>query len=518
MDVLVSRLNALGAENAARHGKVAPASGKSLPKRSGTCSPPVVLTKADLEKLRCHADLPPVGDIPRDHRLGANTGSQASLQPSKSRRARSTGSNAGNPFAPKEPRACSATPEPRERPPRPPRLSRGPHPGGKGAEHGGRGAALRAAGTQSTSGELGRPPVRRDANKVMEVISDMKGGSRGQVGSLSFELCGVDPRRGAAASNAGGASSSSAAALVETMASPSQGLMSVVGTMPSGGGSVAGGLGIMGQPLVYGSSVLTVATFEDQADDDGDREPIYLPWSDDEEENAKETCSDTEFDYREFRYRMPGKEIPESSAPQPARGRSTSRRPRPERKEEEGRLSDIDIDSPWSRQVPRQAWGPGSEIEESPETGETEMDGELLRICKALSQFYGLPDKDCKTNFNVMYGNCCAVDDEAWCQRTRNVGVAKEPPHLWIRGGRVYDFYGDRGTIEEVENDLLVREVEDIENCRLRRKEQGLMPYPFVPIPLRHEPGMDPEARSELRRQQEKAQGDEPKGRRPPSK
>jgi hypothetical protein len=52
----------------------------------------------------------------------------------------------------------------------------------------------------------------------------------------------------------------------------------------------------------------------------------------------------------------------------------------------------------------------------------------------------------------------------------------------------------------------------------LRRKEQGLMPYPFVPIPLRHEPGMDAEARSELRRQQEKAQGDETRTRRPPSK
>lgn len=506
-------------------------------KRSRTCSPPVILTKADLERLRGHADLPPLGDASRDHRRGANSGSQAVLQPSRSRRARSTDSSAAkNPFAPKEPRACSATPEPRERPPRPPRVSRGPHPSGNAPQHDGpgRSAALRAAGTQMTSGEQGRPSIKRDGNKVKEGIPDIKtvGGSRGQIakiGPLRFELCGVDPRRGGASSNAGGVSSSlaimpsssSAAAPSaahggmearwDVNASPSQALLNAVNNMQIECGGDAGGLGIVG---VGGGSLLTVATFEDQADDEGEREPIYLPWSDDEDhDNGQEAVSDTEFDYREFRYRMPGKAIPETGAEKPTKGRAASRRPRAERKEEDYE-SDHDIKSPWTRKVARQAWGPGTEVEESPERSDSEMDAEMLRVCKAVSQFYGLPDKDCKSNFNVMYGNCCAVDVEAWEQRTRHNEEAKEPPYLWLRGGRVYDFQGDRGTVDEVENDLLVCEDLNDENCRLRRREAGLMPYPFVPIPLRHEPGMDPEARSELRRQQEKAQGDEARGRR----
>ncbi|CAE8712976.1 unnamed protein product, partial [Polarella glacialis] len=61
----------------------------------------------------------------------------------------------------------------------------------------------------------------------------------------------------------------------------------------------------------------------------------------------------------------------------------------------------------------------------------------------------------------------------------------EEPPMLWIRGGRVYDFHGDRGTVAEFEHDFMTREVEDDAVCRLRRREQGLMPFPFVALPLK---------------------------------
>lgn len=535
MDVLVSRLNALGAENALRQcgaGKMVPSVGKGPSKRSGTCSPPVVLTKADLEKLRCHADLPPVADAPRDCRLGAGgvTGSQAALQPKRIGRARSTGSNVG-PFAQKEPRACSATPEPRERPPRPPRLSRN----SQGAAQG---AALRAAGAQTTSGEPGRHALKRDGSNAVNVKHGEKGklgqGSLGHgdgrgdgkglgqpppIGPFSFELCGVDPRRGAAAGGAPSSSSAAApgASLDVRRESPTQALLNAVDGPPQG-------LSIMGQPMVNGSG-LTIATFEDPTEDEGDREPIYLPWSESEDEGLQ-TVSDTEWDYREYRYRMPGKEVPDAAVLQPNRGRSVPRRPRPERKEEEDKGNSSDLDSPWTRRrIVSTAWGLGTEREDSPPGDvDGDMDPEMLRVCKAVAQFYGLPDQELKTNFNVLYGNCLSVDDEAWGQRARSGDQPMEVPYLWIRGGRVYDFHGDRGTVDEVENDFLVRQIDYDENCRLRRKEQGLMPYPFVPIPLRHEPGMDPEQRSELRRQQEKAQGEdqprEPRGRAPrlPSK
>lgn len=45
----------------------------------------------------------------------------------------------------------------------------------------------------------------------------------------------------------------------------------------------------------------------------------------------------------------------------------------------------------------------------------------------------------------------------------------EEPPMFWLRGNRVYDFHGDRGSVVEFESDLLTREVEDDAVCRSRR-------------------------------------------------
>ena len=52
------------------------------------------------------------------------------------------------------------------------------------------------------------------------------------------------------------------------------------------------------------------------------------------------------------------------------------------------------------------------------------------------------------------------VTQEAWKVKERPSQL-DEPPMFWLRGGRVYDFHGDRGTVSEFENDLLIREVED---------------------------------------------------------
>ena len=44
---------------------------------------------------------------------------------------------------------------------------------------------------------------------------------------------------------------------------------------------------------------------------------------------------------------------------------------------------------------------------------------------------------------------------------------------FWLRGNRVNDFHGDRGTVADFEADLLTREVEDDATCRSRRQSLG---------------------------------------------
>ena len=61
------------------------------------------------------------------------------------------------------------------------------------------------------------------------------------------------------------------------------------------------------------------------------------------------------------------------------------------------------------------------------------------------------------------------VTEEAWKLKERESPL-EEPPMFWLRGNRVYDFHGDRGTVAEFESDLLSREVEDDAACRSRRQ------------------------------------------------
>lgn len=113
-------------------------------------------------------------------------------------------------------------------------------------------------------------------------------------------------------------------------------------------------------------------------------------------------------------------------------------------------------------------------------------DEELLhRVADVLVQFYRLPGgRDHAIRFRNNIVNVVVVEESAWARRKR-VSQLEEPPMLWVRGGRVYDFHGDRGTVEEFEHDLLTRQVEDDPVCRQRRQRQGLLPYPFVALPMR---------------------------------
>lgn len=65
------------------------------------------------------------------------------------------------------------------------------------------------------------------------------------------------------------------------------------------------------------------------------------------------------------------------------------------------------------------------------------------------------------------------MTEEAW-QLKKRQSPLDEPPVFWLRGNRVYDFHGDRGTVAEFEADLLMRQVEDDAACRSRRQTPGV--------------------------------------------
>jgi len=110
---------------------------------------------------------------------------------------------------------------------------------------------------------------------------------------------------------------------------------------------------------------------------------------------------------------------------------------------------------------------------------------QLDQVAQVLVQFYGLPGgPEVAIKPRGSMANMVAVEESAWSKRKRESQL-EEPPVMFVRGGRVYDFHGDRGTLAEFEHDLLTRQVEDDTVCRTRRLEQGLMPFPFKALPLK---------------------------------
>mmetsp|Transcript_76894 Transcript_76894/g.135465 ORF Transcript_76894/g.135465 Transcript_76894/m.135465 type:complete len:519 (-) Transcript_76894:57-1613(-) len=227
----------------------------------------------------------------------------------------------------------------------------------------------------------------------------------------------------------------------------------------------------------------------------------------DGEDDPDASLNDSEaehFHYRRYRY----KELEKvRKAPPEQVKRSRPRRPAPRAG---GHMpSDEERDmSPWleriSANVPalHQPSRPRSRImaDDSDSGGSTPRcederpDEDLLRrVGDVLVQFYGLKGdrEECvRTKHSIGIVNLVFITEAAWANRKRE-SQFEEPPMMWIRGGRVYDFHGDRGTIAEFEHDLLTRQVEDDAVCRLRRREQGLMPFPFVAIPLKEKNAED---------------------------
>jgi len=71
------------------------------------------------------------------------------------------------------------------------------------------------------------------------------------------------------------------------------------------------------------------------------------------------------------------------------------------------------------------------------------------------------------------------------------------PKILWIRGGRVYDYFGDLGLVEE-----FIKEDTPWQTLRSKRRDLGYLPFPFLPIPIseRNDDGMVMKYKDELNR------------------
>lgn len=96
-----------------------------------------------------------------------------------------------------------------------------------------------------------------------------------------------------------------------------------------------------------------------------------------------------------------------------------------------------------------------------------------------LARYYILPG-GWKEGVEVS-NNRVTVRQDAWIAKERDSKLS-EPPTLWVRGGRVYDYKGDLGTVQEFEEDHESPEKEeDTTAARARRREQGMPPFPFVP-------------------------------------
>ena len=208
--------------------------------------------------------------------------------------------------------------------------------------------------------------------------------------------------------------------------------------------------------------------------------------------------SEVDFDYRQYRYR----EVLARRAEAPESGvrRKVRRGNRSAANAEV--VSDDDAVNAWPLHSDNQpetcVVAPCGRLLADENNLDVPCDEELQKVAGVLVQFYGLHHDAIR--FKGAVPNVLFVSKSAWACRQRRDSQAEEPPVLWIRGGRVYDFHGDRGTVAEFEHDLLVRQVEDDAICRQRRQKQGLMPFPFAALPLKDKASEDDDAEAVVTR------------------
>lgn len=320
----------------------------------------------------------------------------------------------------------------------------------------------------SAQAQNGNSPKHAAQMNLNSILGGNQGGC-GKLGGMKLELCGFDPRR------------------LPRPAEAPQDLLFMKGGQPVSeppsreSGVVSSFLQINGQA----KTVCQPAVSSDSPPPGSDLK--VEDWSSSEDE-GKDPISDSEreaFHYRKYRY-------------QESQARARTAPPEPPRRRVRRGAGVVVVgndgggcSTPWvgdneDLAPPLRFDGCGISQSSTPRCEEERPDDEQLRrMAEAVARFYKLPGEvQHAVKFKQKLCNAVVVDESAWAKRERS-SQHEEPVMLWIRGGRVYDFHGDRGTLEEFEHDFLTRQVEDDDICRQRRREQGLMPFPFVAMPLK---------------------------------
>lgn len=515
--------------------RLAPSGAPPLPDRG---PPAVLLSKQDLDVIRLHA-LPSAQDLPRclPHCLpvgGAVSGTGGTGGTPRRGASLSAGAGGGVPrTTPKvERRVRSAHPQSR-RPPQPPAQHGNAPVPSQGQARGDRGqgadvaqrleprtltppprqqrqlgaplggpqlAAGGSSGSRSASGSRGPASFSPPAGAATSVGSVSHGLRAGQGGG-GLSVSGADPRRLPRPSDqvlraleVGGPLPGPPGCAAMILKKDSKaGVAAIQESLSLGGLQVSGG-------------AVPVCTHKgnDTPDSAVGNLVTAEEWSSSEEEEGGQAAEDGEcddFDYRDYRYQRYQEARARAEPPEPRRGLRARRREPARGSQVRGDSSESGCDEPWARGETPPRWAPDAASASSvpvpcsrgstPCCEEESPDDGLMRVAEVLVKFYGLPggvDRGLR-----LRNNAVIVLDEAWAGRQRSSQLA-DPPMMWVRGGRVYDFHGDRGTVTEFTNDLLSRQVEDDAVCRQRRREQGLMPFPFVAAPLKREEDTDDQA------------------------
>lgn len=293
-------------------------------------------------------------------------------------------------------------------------------------------------------------------------------------GGLGLELCGFDPRKAPRPFEQKGALQQSQAP------APERDHLRVVAV-------AAPLLAVSGQAAAV--SVHPQASNESAPSEvDGACDLQLEDWSSSEDGNAIVDSDGEEFHYRKYRYREAQACAKPASVEQ---GKRRGKKVPSTRFAASGDGSDGEGSSPWwtgGEDPLVSSWATSSATHSSAEgriLAEGQEAEQLQRVAQVLVGFYGIPGEVVEAvRAASKVTNVVVVNESAWAQRTRESQL-EEPPWMWVRGGRIYDFKGDRGTLAEFEHDLLTRQVEDDSICRTRRLKQGLMPLPFLPLPYK---------------------------------
>jgi len=118
---------------------------------------------------------------------------------------------------------------------------------------------------------------------------------------------------------------------------------------------------------------------------------------------------------------------------------------------------------------------------------------DIKQVGEVLRHAYNADPKDIVWSLNAVSIMPDGVASDKPDTRSRSIC----PKTLWLRGGRVYDYFGDLGTISE-----FISEPTPWQTLRSRRRDLGLQPFPFLPQPLteKNEDGAILKYQEELKR------------------